>query len=274
MLPIGAALLIHILVPRPVAVPAQDSPSTTRCARETLSLDSGWWFHEGDIPHRDFRPNGDEAEGGSKGASAWGAAAPSFDHRSWTKFDLPHDWVLEQPFIESAVRSQGYRPRGIAWYRRQFRLPESDRSKRLELQFDGVSTHCTVWFNGSVVYRSWNGYRSFSIDITPLARFGDDTNTIAVRDDAQAMEGWWYEGGGIYRHTWLVKRPPMHIVGDGVDARPVKAADGRWSVPVETTLINDSGSDAEALIEATLHGPDGKRVTSAKVRRKVIPGRR
>jgi beta-galactosidase len=123
---------------------------TTRLAigRETLSLDQGWRFHLGDIPPTDFKANGDEAEGGAKGASAWGAAAPKYDDKVWKVLDLPHDWVVEQPFDQRAVKNQGYRQRGIAWYRRQFMLDASDRGKHLELQFDGVSTHCTVWFNG------------------------------------------------------------------------------------------------------------------------------
>ena len=75
--------------------------------------------------------------------------------------DLPHDWVVEGPFDENANLSQGYRPRGIAWYRRSFKLPRSDKGRDLEIQFDGVATHCTVWVNGIVAARNWCGYTSF-----------------------------------------------------------------------------------------------------------------
>ena len=111
-------------------------------------------------------------------------------------------------------------PRGIGWYRRQFRLDPADRGRHLELQFDGVATHCEVWLNGTVVARNWCGYTSFYVDLTPFAQFGDSLNTLAVRVDADAMEGWWYEGAGMYRHTWLVKRDPVHLVTDGVYANP------------------------------------------------------
>ena len=30
-----------------------------------------------------------------------------------------------------------------------------------------------------------------------MARYGDQPNAIAVRVDADDLEGWWYEGGGI-----------------------------------------------------------------------------
>ena len=139
--------------------------------------------------------------------------------------------MVEQPFDTKANKAQGYRQRGIGWYRRQFKLDPSDRGKHLELRFDGVATHCTVWFNGTPVHRNWCGYTSFYIDVTPMARYGDQPNTIAVRVDAEDLEGWWYEGGGIYRHAWLVKRNPVHIVTDGVYANPVKSRMGNGRFP-------------------------------------------
>ncbi len=239
--------------------------------REVLSLDWGWRFHFGDIPATDFRANGDEAQGGGKGASAWGAAAPGYDHQSWAQVDLPHDWVVEQAFDPKAVRNQGYRPRGMAWYRRQFKLPQEDQGKQLELQFDGVSTHCQIWFNGALVGRNWNGYTSIYVDISALARYGDEPNTIAVRDDATAMEGWWYEGGGIYRHTWLVKRSPVHIVTDGVYANPVKSAGGQWSIPIEASLQNSSTNASVADVEVKVLDPAGRQVASGRARKKLEP---
>lgn len=248
-----------------------NSPSPSR---ETFSLDQGWRFHLGDIPHTSFKANGDEAEGGAKGGGAWGAAAQRFDDSAWRELDLPHDWVVEQPFDPKAVRNQGYRSRGIAWYRRQFKLDPSDRGKHLELQFDGVSTHCTVWFNGTPLHRNWNGYTSFYIDITPLAQYGDAVNTIAVRVDANAMEGWWYEGGGIYRPTWLVKRNPVHIVTDGVYANPVKSANRQWRIPVEVTLENSGKTSSRARVEVGVVDPRGKKVAGGRTSATLDPWER
>src|SRR5262249_2316115 len=184
---------------------------------------------------------------------------------------LPHDWAVERPFDEHANLSQGFRPRGIGWYRRQFNLDSQDQGKHLELQFDGVATHCTVWFNGTVVARNWCGYTSFYIDITSLAQFGDKPNTIAVRVDADAMEGWWYEGAGIYRHTWLVKRNPMHVVTDGVYANPVRDADGKWTIPVEVALENVGGKTADVNVEATLLDAAGTKIVGGKTTVKIDP---
>ncbi len=135
-----------------------------------------------------------ESYSNAKAGKAWGAAAPDYDDSKWRELDLPHDWVVEGPFDEKENLSQGYRPRGVGWYRRHFKLPAGDRGRHIELQFDGVATHCTVWVNGIVAHRNWCGYTSFPMDITPFAQFGEGVNTIAVRVDANAMEGWWYEG--------------------------------------------------------------------------------
>ena len=90
---------------------ASDSP------REKLSLDLGWLFHLGDVPfpvvsgHQTSYLN-------AKAGSATGAAAPIYDDTDWRELDLPHDWASEAPFDPKANIAQGYRPRGIGWYRR------------------------------------------------------------------------------------------------------------------------------------------------------------
>jgi beta-galactosidase len=246
-----------------------DSPSTA-VGRERLSLDRGWRFHLGDIPFPLLRGHGDSYTN-AKAGKTWGAAAAEHDDTAWRELDLPHDWAVEGPFDPAENLSQGYRPRGIAWYRRHFQLPPFDRGRHLELQFDGIATHCTVWVNGTIAHRNWCGYTSFAIDITPFAKFGEELNTVAVRVDASVMEGWWYEGAGIYRHTWLVKRDRTHLVTDGIFATPVRGAGGGWTLPVEATVAN-SGATAETVgIETTLFDPAGQRVAHGRTAIRIEP---
>jgi len=128
------------------------------------------------------------------------------------------------------------------------------------LQFDAIATHATVWVNGNVVSRNWSGYNASYIDITPFLRYGDAMNTIAIRVDAEAMEGWWYEGAGMYRHSWLVKRNPVHVVTDGVHATPRLLKDKQWSIPVEVTLNNSGKAASDVIVEVTVYDPSGKQV--------------
>ncbi|WP_372785589.1 beta-galactosidase GalA [Phenylobacterium sp.] len=237
---------------------------------ERLSLDLGWRFHRGDVaapvPH-----TGDQSYASTKAGAAGGAAGLRYDASSWRELDLPHDFVVEGPFEESANVAQGYRPKGVAWYRRTLKLDPADQGKHLELQFDGVATNATVWFNGNVVAHSYSAYSSIYVDITAFARFGEELNAIAVRVDADPLEGWWYEGGGVYRHTWLVKRAPVHLITDGVYAHPRREADGRWTLPVEATVANTGEAVAEAEIEVVLVDPEGRPVTQGRASVSVAP---
>jgi beta-galactosidase len=268
---LGSLLLFLLACASPVA--AQGSPGANAAGsypRERLSLDRGWLFHEGDIPFpvvTGHQPSYDNAKAGSSS----GAASPEYDDSSWKQVDLPHDWAVEQPFDPNANLSQGYRARGMGWYRKYFRLDPADHGKHLEVQLDGVATHCTVWVNGVLSARNWSGYTSIYIDITPIARYGNEVNTIAVQVDAVAQEGWWYEGAGIYRHAWLVKRNPVHIETDGVFANPIRSAEGKWSIPIETTLYNIDKNPAPVEIESTLLDPAGQTVVDGGTRVTVEP---
>ncbi|MDP9173915.1 MAG: DUF4982 domain-containing protein [Planctomycetota bacterium] len=239
-------------------------------ARERTSLDRGWLFHLGDIS---FPPvmGHNASYNNAKSGRAPGAAGLQFDDAQWRHVDLPHDWAVESAFDPAANLSQGYRQRGYGWYRRYFNLDEADRGKHLEIQLDGVATYSTVWVNGFIANRSWCGYTSAYIDITPFARYGNQANTIAVRVDADSMEGWWYEGAGIYRHTWLVKRNATHIVTDGVFANPARGADGAWSLPIEVTLNNSGKAPATVEVESRLIDSEGHEMKRGQARVTVKP---
>jgi beta-galactosidase len=220
-------------------------------------LELGWRFHEGDIAIAEPRGH-NETYLSVKAGNAPGPAAMFYDDSDWAEVRLPHDWAAAQPFVETANVSQGYRPRGIGWYRRALRLDPADRGKAIELHFDGIATNATIWVNGSLVAHNWSGYNSVHVDLTPFARFGDEMNMIVVRVDANAKEGWWYEGAGLYRHAWLVRRAPVAIITDGVHCDPRRAADGRWHVPVTATLANIERGPASVTIDAVLIDPAGR----------------
>ena len=227
-------------------------------AGERLSLDGGWRFLQGDVPLPSIKGHGASYRSAQTG-EAHGPANADFDDSDWRRVDLPHDWVVEGPFDAAQNKSQGYRPRGIGWYRRYFTLPASDRGRHLELQLDAVATHSTVWINGIVVNRNWSGYNGRAIDITPYVRYGEEVNTIAVRADAEPMEGWWYEGAGMYRHTWLVKRNAVHIATDGVHANPVMK-DGRWTLPVAVEVESSAAAPRKAVLDVRVYDPSGAEI--------------
>ncbi|MBC2607519.1 beta-galactosidase GalA [Pelagicoccus albus] len=239
--------------------------STALAERETLSMDFGWRFHLGDI-EMPVPQSHHETYLSTKAGNALGPASPDWDDSDWRVLSVPHDWAVEGPFDPQANVSQGYRPRGIAWYRRSFQLSEEDIGKNIELQFDGIASHCTVWINGTLAHRNFSGYSSFQIDMTPFALYGEELNTVSIRVDASVMEGWWYEGAGIYRHTWLVKRDPVHIETDGVYANPIRKENGKWTIPVEVEVFNSGELDAEIEIATTVFDVTGRSVASGKTK--------
>jgi beta-galactosidase len=252
--------------PAPVPIEA----ASPRSGRERLSLDLGWRFIQADLP---FPPIlGHEASyANAKAGNATGAAAVDYDDSDWSTVSLPHDFAVTQPFDPAANLSQGYRKRGIGWYRRTFALAAEDQGRYLELEFGAISTFATVWLNGNLVHRNFSGYTGFTIDLTPFAQYGEDLNTLVVRADADAMEGWWYEGAGIYRHVWLNKRDRVHVTTHGVHCDPRRDNQGRWSVPVEAELYNAGAAAEDVTLQALLLDPDGRPVGAASMPAEVAP---
>lgn len=223
--------------------------------RERRLLDDGWRFHAGDVAVQG--PRDEETYDSTKAGAAAGAAGRDFDDAGWRGVDLPHDFVVEAPFAQEENLAQGGHIKEVGWYRREIRLDPADRGRHIELQFDGLATTATVWFNGNVVANVLSGYTSTYVDVTAFATFGDQANTVAVRVDPRPNQGWWYEGGGLYRHVWLVKRAPVHIVTDGLYVHPVPVRPSGWRTPVEVSVENIGERPVEAAIEAILFDPQG-----------------
>ena len=56
-----------------------------------------------------------------------GADKTEFNDSKWRTLNLPHDWSIENEFIQNAPTGGGggYLPTGIGWYRKNFNLPKS-----------------------------------------------------------------------------------------------------------------------------------------------------
>lgn len=241
----------------------------TLSGRERLLMDPQWRFHLGEVAQAEAINHGDTYMS-VKAGYAGGAAGVGFDDSAWRELDLPHDWLLEQPYDPQANVSHGFRAAGVAWYRKTFELPAEDLGRRLWLEFDGVFRDCTVWLNGHLLGRHASGYTSFHFDITNVANYGG-RNALAVRVDARAFEGWWYEGAGIYRHVWLTKAPPVHVGHWGVYVAPV-LDDGlsHADIAVATTLVNDSETDATLTLRSTVVDGQGTEVATGAMEQ-VLP---
>ena len=135
---------------------------------------------------------------------------PDFNDRAWRVVHLPHDYVVEGTFDPNGDASHAALPTPRAWYRKTFTLPASDAGQSVWIDFDGVYRDAKVYLNGQMLGEHPGGYDSFRYDISRAAHFGG-VNVLAVSVNPAHHEGWWYEGGGIYRHVWLNVASPIHI---------------------------------------------------------------
>lgn len=255
----------------PTLVDAEPSDAMRNgTAEEATYLNVAWRFYEGDIVAPPLREQS-ASYMASKAGGSRGAAAPNFNDSDWRVVDLPHDWAIEAPPVPTENIAQGYRKRGYAWYRRSINLDPSLSGRYLEIQFGAIATNATVWFNGTPVAHNWSGYNGFHIDITSMATFGEKPNVLVVRVDAEASEGWWYEGAGIYRDVYLVDRSPVSIITDGVHADPRKQVGGQWAIPVEVTLYSIEKKRSEVQIAVDLIDADGRVVGRARASGTVDP---
>ncbi len=214
-------------------------------------------------------------------------AAVDFDDSGWEEVRVPHDFVVGGEFDPKGAdqpggkrpgfnelwydRDHGYKPKGVGWYRRSFDLPAADRGKRIRLEFDGVYRNSDVWVNGEWLGHHWSGYTGFHYDITEVANFGG-RNVVTVRADADWDEGWWYEGGGIYRHVWLTKLDPLHVGRWGTFVTTPEVTDDSALVQVETTLVNDGAQPADGTLRIALIDAEGNTVATAETAGTVPAG--
>lgn len=238
--------------------------------RMVYSLDRDWSFHLGDVPVSLGNSHGD-IYGTSKAGACPGVPQASFSTADWDKVDLPHDWSVKRGFDPKGAPSWGYKPKGKAWYRKQFMLGDELKGKNLTLEFDGVAKDCIVYFNGSVLKRHYSAYAPFTVDITDRALFGGVPNVLAVFVDADGWEGWWYEGAGIYRHVRLAAKEKVSIARYGIYVCP-RLCDGEWDCPAEITLEHTGYNPTTVMLHCEIAEQKTGEVISYGEKRIVIHG--
>lgn len=152
----------------------------------------------------------------------------NFDDSDWQTLYLPHDWSICGSFScdNPTTARGGYLPAGTGWYRKRFNADKSWQGKRIQIEFEGIYRHATVWINGKRLGYRPNGWIAQSYDITDCLSF-DGENVIAVRaDNSDQPASRYYTGAGIYRDvsitvsgkTYIQNGEPYIIptVNDGV----------------------------------------------------------
>lgn len=239
--------------------------------REKVLLDEGWKFAFGNAadPVKDFGCGTEYFNYLTKAASIHneGPYSAKFDDSSWQQVRLPHDWAATLPYAREASHSHGYKTVGfkypetsVGWYRKSLIIGPEDEGKRIFLQFDGIFRDARVWFNGFYLGNEPSGYLTQVYDVSEYVNFGGE-NLICVRADATLEEGWFYEGAGIYRDVWLLKRGEVGVAPFGTFVRASLSAPYDHAVlQVETRVENGALLPRKCLVQNVLLDADGREV--------------
>jgi beta-galactosidase len=233
----------------------QDLQQTSPSKRVKENFDFNWQFHKGDIAMKQVVRVG---QGGitdinvpiiQKKDSVIDytnfRSSSSMLPADWKTVNLPHDWCIEGDFVHdddlgSQPGGNGYLPVGIGFYRKEFEIPESDKGRKISIEFDGIFRNSTVWVNGHLIGNHLSGYIPSNYDLSDFLRYGNEgKNAILVKVDATQPEGWYYEGCGIYRHVWLVKTDKLHVGKFGTFVTTPSVTDDEATVSIKTTLKNE-----------------------------------
>jgi beta-galactosidase len=237
---------------------ASPAPANSTLRQQTL-MDLYWQFHPGDVE------------------SSNEVVSVGYDDKSWQTVNVPHDYVLDASGNYSSTndRNHGYLPVQPAWYRKHFFIPQTDHGKTLQLEFEGIFRDSQIWLNGQFLGEHPSGYTPIELDISKATRYGTD-NVLVVRVDPRRYEGWWYEGGGIYRHVRLRTLDPLHVATWGAcvvsTVRHGNEGEAKEAeLAIETTVQNDGPVPARCSVVSRIIDPKGKPVLKLTQNAEPVP---
>lgn len=208
--------------------------------RETILWNFDWKFQQGEV-------NGGEST--------------ALDDSGWTTLNLPHDYLLNSPWDETASRARGFKKQTSGWYRKSFTPDESWKGRKVILDFQGLMYYGDVYINGKLVGGTDYGYCGFECDITDELKYGEK-NVVAVYTNTGVDGGSrWYTGGGINRDVNLIVKNEVSLSRHGVYATAEKCADGSsWSVNVQAEMNGDILKGRKLQLQARILDAEGKEI--------------
>jgi beta-galactosidase len=220
-----------------------------------------------------------------------GAERPDFDDSTWKEITLPRAWNEDDAFRKDIKDLST----GVAWYRKQFKLPANTAEMKVFLEFEGIRHGGDFYLNGKLIGRNENGVMAFGFDITNALQPG--INVLAARID----NAWDYKEkstnsafqwsdrnfyanyGGINKNVFLHVTAKLHQTlplysNLGTTGVYVYASDfdirGRTArVTAESQVINESGKARTISYEVVVNDANGRRIARIKGSKETLaPG--
>ena len=244
--------------------PAAAPYAAPKSPRATLNFNYDWKFVREDVA---------------------GAEAPAFDDSQWTTVATPHSFNDVDSFRKLISHSGGDTGtyKGLAWYRKHFKLPAGLSGNKVFLEFEGMRQAGDIFLNGKQVGLYENGVTAYGIDITDALRFDGKENVLAVKvdnttsykerafcvanpknPDGSPCDPVGYEWnasdfnpdhGGINRRVWL------HVTGKIYQTLPLYYGLESQGVYVHAANFDIAKKTADVTVDAEVHNASGDRAT-------------
>lgn len=192
----------------------------------------------------------------------------NWNESTWIPVRTPHSYNAEDTFDPE----RGYY-RGMAWYRKHFVIPESEKGRILKLHFGAIGNESEIWVNEQFLGKFTTGYTPIEIDITSVVSY-DSENVIAIRvnnlHNDEIPPGRWRMDynvyGGIYREVELISLSPLYLQETELHVTTPHVAENRSKVSVSVAVQNSKDKDQSVTLQCTLYDGNNEK---ARVSRKV-----
>lgn len=174
-------------------------------------------------------------------------------NESWEQIYLPHSWNAGD-MVPGSVEPYV----GVAWYKKEFMLPEIERNQRVLLEFEAAAIFSSVWVDGNYVGGRDGGFLGFCLDITE-ALVEQKKHTVFVRVDNAPNPNCpppvnidWECYGGIYRPVSLHIKNSAYMAYKGVHITTPQVSEESAKIVVKTKCFETAATGGRYILRHTL----------------------
>jgi hypothetical protein len=217
-----------------------------------------------------------------------------WEHKIVESLDaLPKEGGWKPFIVPGMLRGHNYRR---AWFRRTFAVPQTLRGKRIKIHFGGVKFNSKVYVNGKQAGGCFGGYRHFEVDVTDVVLF-DQENELLVgchdwtgvftsgkvefgkdvgwnrlrqipKDKIISPVGGQVNYYGIWDDVILIAHPAVYVKDIFI-----KPSIRNRELVVDYTLANESDSDADVQLHASVRDKNTNLLTLPTCRMNIAAGK-
>ena len=180
-------------------------------------------------------------------------------------YDTPIYTNITYPFEVNPPYIHGANGNPVGLYRKVITIPETWRTRRILLGFEGVSSAYEVYLDGQFVGYSEDSFTPSEFDLTPYLKSRKAVLEVKVYRwcDGSYLEdqdGW--RLSGIQRDVYLYAVPQVHLSDYQVLADAL--GQGRGQLQLQYQLENAQDETRQSILDIELIAQDGQLLRSAR----------